>query len=620
MTNITPLFPGQDLPGSTDQPELDLESVREICLACGGSLVDSPTYDRFLVCPSCRFHYTMSARRRVEMLADGGTFRETSRWIRSLDPLSFSARVSYRERLLQDQNRTGLTEAVITGVCTIGGTPTVLIVLDFGFLGGSMGLVVGEKVALALQLAARKRFPAIAVINSGGARIQEGVLSLMQMAKTTVAANEMHRRGVPLVSVLGDPATGQVYASFGTQADLIFAEPGAHVGFAPFRAIKEEMGGTVAAGQHTAEIHFRHGMLDGVVDRERIKHIVSTVLELLRPEFGLAKRRRGRPPRTRPRRMEAWEMVQLARHPKRPTSRHFIDQVFANLVELHGDRQYADAPEVITGIARLAGQSIVVIGQEKTPPSGMISSSDDETPEGLSASGSITPEGFGKARRAVRFAARFNLPIVTLVDTPGSALDLEAWERGQAHAISQTISTLLDVEVPTISVLIGEGGSEAALAFAVTDRVLMLQNAIYTPISPERAAVAELRDSAAADQVVGALRLTSIDSRRMGIIDEIVREPDGGAHTDPLEASRLLKRALMIEITDVVERHGRTLVRQRHRKYRNIGESGRPFRSALRRELNVWRSALSASVRALRSGSDPGADVASESNEDRPQD
>ena len=313
-------------------------------------------------------------------------------------------------------------------------------------------------------------------------------------------------------------------------------------------------------------------------------------------------------------------MVQLARHPKRPTARHFIDQVFANLVELHGDRQYADAPEVITGIARLAGQSVVVIGQEKTPPSGMISSSDDETPEGLSASGSITPEGFGKARRAVRFAARFNLPIVTLVDTPGSALDLEAWERGQAHAISQTISTLLDVEVPTISVLIGEGGSEAALAFAVTDRVLMLQNAIYTPISPERAAVAELRNSAAVDQVVGALRLTSIDSRRMGIIDEIVREPDGGAHTDPLEASRLLKRALMIEVTDIVERHGRTLVRRRQRKYRNIGESGRPFRSALRRELNVWRSALSASVRALRSGSGPDDDVAAESDEGRAQD
>ena len=620
MTNITPLFPGQDLPDSTDQSEIDLEGVRKTCLACGSSLVDDPIYDRFLVCSNCRFHYTMSARRRVEMLADGGTFRETSRWIKSLDPLSFSAQVSYRDRLMRDQNRTGLTEAVITGVCTIGGTPTVLIVLDFGFLGGSMGLVVGEKVALALQLAARKRFPAIAVINSGGARIQEGVLSLMQMAKTTVAANEMHRRGVPLVSVLGDPATGQVYASFGTQADLIFAEPGAHVGFAPFRAIKEEMGGTSATGQHTAEIHFRHGMLDGVVDRERIKHVVSTVLELLRPEFGLAKRRRGRPPRIRPRRMEAWEMVQLARHPKRPTARHFIDQVFANLVELHGDRQYADAPEVITGIARLAGQSIVVIGQEKTPPSGMISSSDDEMPEGLSASGSITPEGFGKARRAVRFAARFNLPVVTLVDTPGSALDLEAWERGQAHAISQTISTMLDVEVPTISVLIGEGGSEAALAFAVTDRVLMLQNAIYTPISPERAAVAELRNSAAVDQVVGALRLTSIDSRRMGIIDEIVREPDGGAHTDPLEASRLLKRALMIEVTDIVERHGRTLVRRRQRKYRNIGESGRPFRSALRRELNVWRSALSASVRALRSGSGPDDDVAAESDEGRAQD
>ena len=137
----------------------------------------------------------------------------------------------------------------------------------------------------------------------------------------------------------------------------------------------------------------------------------------------------------------------------------------------------------------------------------------------------------------------------------------------------------------------------------------MLQNAIYTPVSPERAALAELRDPSAADQVAGALRLTSIDSRRMGIVDEIVREPDGGAHSDPMEASRLLKRALMIEITEVVERHSRTLVRRRQRKYRNIGESGRPFRSALRRELNVWRRALSASVSALRSGQDAAGEV-----------
>lgn len=598
MGNVTPLFPGGEL---SEDPasayELDLEGARMSCLACGGKLVGSATYERYLVCPRCRFHYTVSSRHRVTMLADADTFRETSRWIRSLDPLSFSARVRYRTRLIRDQDRTGLTEAVITGTCTIGGTPAVLIVLDFGFLGGSMGLVVGEKVALALELAARRRFPAVAVINSGGARIQEGVLSLMQMAKTSVAVNEMRRRGVPLVSVLGDPATGQVYASFGSQADLIFAEPGAHVGFAPYSAVQDASERKLAAQQHTAEVHYQHGMLDGVVDREQLKHVISTVFELLRPDFRLAARRRARLSRPRPRRLEAWQMVQLARHPDRPTARHYIDQVFANLVELHGDRQYADAPHVIAGIARLAGQSVVVIGQDRHAPAEAAGGSETEGRAGGFEPGAITPEGFAKARRAMAFAERFRLPIVTLVDTRGPALDLEAWQRGQGQAISSTISTFLNTQTPTISVLIGEGGSEAALAFAVTDRVLMLQNAIYTPISPERGAQTE---TSGAQEVARALRLTSVDCRRMGIIDAIVREPEGGAHANPLEAARLLKRALMWELTDLVGKHHPTLVRRRHRKYRSVGEYGSPFRSALRRELRVWRRALTASVRALR--------------------
>ena len=176
----------------------------------------------------------MSARQRVSSIADPRTFKETNRWVRSIDPLSFSPRVSYKVRLLRDQNRTGLQEAAVTGVCTIGGTPAVLIILDFGFLGGSMGMVVGEKVSLALELATRKKYPAVAVITSGGARIQEGVLSLMQMAKTAVAVNRLHDKGLPLISVLGNPATGQVYASFGSLADIILAEPGAHIGFSPF--------------------------------------------------------------------------------------------------------------------------------------------------------------------------------------------------------------------------------------------------------------------------------------------------------------------------------------------------------------------------------------------------
>ena len=204
---------------------------RETCLVCDTSLASADLYTQFRVCPVCRFHYSMSARERITCLADPQTFREINRLLITLDPLSFSSRVSYKQRIFHDQRRTGLTEAVVTGTCAIGGSPAVLIVLDFGFMGGTMGCVVGEKVALALEQAAKRKLPAIAVVTSGGARIQEGILSLMQMAKTSIAANQLSDKGLPFISVLANPATGQAYASFANLADIVVAEPGAIVGF-----------------------------------------------------------------------------------------------------------------------------------------------------------------------------------------------------------------------------------------------------------------------------------------------------------------------------------------------------------------------------------------------------
>jgi len=181
-------------------------------------------------------------------------------------------------------------------------------------------------------------------------------------------------------------------------------------------------------------------------------------------------------------------------------------------------------------------------------------------------------------------------------------LDLEAEHKGLALAISNLISSMSQAPVATISVLIGEGGSEAAMAFSVSDRVLMMQNAIYTPVSPESGAEAELRDAGRAEELARALRVTSVDCRNMGIIDRIVPEPEGGAHADPDEAARLLKLALMRELIDLKAIYPRTLVRRRQKKFRKMGEYGSRFRSALRRELRVWSSAVAASVKALRSG------------------
>ena len=574
-----------------DIEPLNLENLREDCLICGANLSESTIYRRLRVCSACGHHFTISARRRIASIADDGSFKETSKWIQSLDPLEFSPRISYRVRLLQDQTRTGLSEAAVTGTCSIGGTPVVIIVLDSSFLGGSMGVVVGEKVTLALELAARKKMPCVAMVTSGGARIQEGVLSLMQMAKTTLAARALRDKGQPFIVLLSNPSTGQVLGSFASMADIIFAEPGAHMGFAPLGDLREVEGDLVDT-EHVAEAYLERGHIDAIIQREQIKYELASILDLLSPEFRLTSSRRFKADRLGIRPREAWEIVKLARRPDRPRARFYIDNVFANFFELHGDRVYSDDASVIIGLARLGGQSIVIVAQQKPP--------EDESETGTFRPGAITPGGFRKASRGVILAETFNLPVITFVDTPGPRLGTDMEHRGLASAISQMIDQMGRARVPTLSVLIGEGGSEAALAFGLADRVLMLENAIYTPIAPERGAQSEMGDREKASDVARALKLTSLDCVDMDTVDGIVPEPVQGAHSSPNEAARLLKRSLMRELSDLTNTNTNTLIRRRRKRFRNVGEYGSRFRTALKRETRAWQAGLAAGVRAFR--------------------
>ena len=608
MADVTPLFPEEQPPegalpsgaNSKMPAPIDLDAPRQTCLACGADLSGSTNYRRLRVCPACGYHYAISARRRIAAIADEGSFKETSKWIQSLDPLEFSPRISYRVRLLQDQTRTGLSEAAVTGTCSIGGTPVVIIVLDSSFLGGSMGVVVGEKVTLALELAARNKMPCVAMVTSGGTRIQEGVLSLMQMAKTTLATRTLRDKGQAFIVVLSNPSTGQVLGSFASMADIIFAEPGAHIGFAPLGDLREVDGKRIDA-EHTAEAYLERGHVDAIVKRENLKHDIASVLDLISPEFRLTSSRRARSdsPVIRPR--EAWEMVKLARRLDRPRSRFYIDNVFANFFELHGDRVYSDDSSVIIGLARLGGQSVMVIAQEK--------SSLVVEHHGSSAlrQGEITPGGFRKARRGVILAETFKLPVITIVDSPGPRLGIDMEQRGLASAIARMIDQMGRVKIPTLSVLIGEGGSEAALAFGLADRVLMLENAIYTPISPERGAQTEMSDPGRASEIARALKLTSVDCIEMEIVDDIVPEPEHGAHASPDEAARLLKRSLMRELSELTQMSAKTLLRRRQKKFRKVGEYGSRFRLALKRETKAWQVGLAAGVRAFRNAGDSGS-------------
>ena len=534
----------------------------------------------------------MPARLRIEQLADPHTFREHDRSLISSDPLSFSDRVSYQERLEEARRRTGLVDAVVTGTCQISGRPAVLVVLDFEFLGGSMGSVVGEKVARAFEHARKERIPLISVANSGGARMQEGMLSLVQMAKTAAAANRLRQAGVPFVSVLANPTTGGVYASFANLGDLILAEPRALIGFAGPRVAEQLLGRKLPEGSHSAEFLLRHGMIDRVVPRQRLRELLAVLLDLFARPYRLTANKddQGGPtyddllPET------AWQTVQLARHSLRPTSLDYICRIIGNFVELHGDRRFGDDPAIVAGIGEFMGQAVAVIGQER---------GHDAEAE-VRNQGRARPEGYRKAIRVMELADRFHLPLLTFIDTPGAYPGLESEERGLAMSIAECLATMSGLKTPVLATVIGEGGSGGALALGVADRIFMLEHAIYSVIAPEGAAAIIHRDAARAEELTPALKLTAPDCRKLNVIDAVVPEPAGGAHQDPDGAARLLRRFLLRELITLQKEAPKRLVKKRYKKFRQMGETDRYLRVAIAREVSQVQGALAQKFGEIR--------------------
>lgn len=531
----------------------------------------------------------MTARERINSLADPESFRETNQSITSLDPLSFSSRIPYKQRIFRDQRRTGLTEAVVTGICEIGGTKTTLIVLDFGFMGGTMGCVVGEKISLALERSVKLKIPAVSIVTSGGTRVQEGILSLMQMAKTAMASNILSEAGLPFISVLANPTTGQAYASFANLADIILGEPGAVVGFSPSFTRSGSSKDQDSTKPLTTESQVVRGMLDAVVDRTSLKDLIATLLDLLGQQYQLTSKQKI-PAETRDlKAVSAWNSVQLSRHQERPSSIDYITRILTNFVELHGDRVNGDDLSTICGFGQLGGQTIMVIGNERHRENAKESGTFART----------TPEGFRKAQRVIHMASKFNIPILSLVDTPGPDASLSADQRGLSNTIATTISKMASAQVPSISVVIGEGGNASALAFGIADRVLMQENAIYTTVAPEDAAQLIYQDENRADEVSESLRLTAQDCLELGIADGVVQEPPGGAHKNPDEAARNLRRVLLRELSDLQSGSQKRRVREKYKKFRNMGEYSSYFRTAITREVDALQGFVSTKMRNL---------------------
>jgi acetyl-CoA carboxylase carboxyl transferase alpha subunit/acetyl-CoA carboxylase carboxyl transferase beta subunit len=525
------------------------------CLNCGATLADYPLYGEFRVCGNCRFHYSLGAHRRIELLVDPGSFHEGNRALISIDPIGFRAQVTYKRRFFDEQRRTGLADAVVTGTGRIAGRKAVFAAVDFRFMGGSIGCAVGEKLALAYEQGARSRLPVVTVIASSGVRMQEGILALMQLAKVVGAAGRLAAAGQLHVVVLATPSLGGAYAVLANLADVIVAEPLALIGYASTRAIDENAHHAVQRSR-TAETQFAHGLIDQIVDRTRLRDFLSSMLEMLASRAGAADDIPR--PEFAPAAHNAWGTIQLARHAERPTAVDYIGHFSDTFIEIRGDRAAGDDRAIVCGIGMLGGEAVVYVAHERQ--------------RGAAEAAQITPQGFRKAQRGYQIAAKLRLPLITLIDSAVVAPTLGAELAGVGAALTGCMQALSTATTPVIAAVIGEARGEAALALGIADRVLMLENAVFEVVAPETAASILYRDVAMADSVATSLRPTANDCKTLGIIDTVVPEPMGGAHADHEAAARLLSAALLSAINELKATPGRKLVRARYQRARRVGQ------------------------------------------------
>ena len=540
------------------------------CPKCGELLYKEDVVKNSYVCPKCQGYFRMKAKTRIRMIADKGSFKEWSTDIKTKNFLNYP---NYEEKIAEVQEKTHLEEAIKIGEAQIDKTRVVLGVCDARFLMGSMGYVVGEKITRAFECATKEKLPVILFCCSGGARMQEGMVSLMQMAKTSAAIKAHSKAGLLYIPVLTDPTTGGVTASFAMLGDIILAEPGALIGFAGPRVIAQTIGQKLPEGFQRSEFLVEHGIIDGIVKRNDLRRTLSGLVKLHERNASYSQFNKicfqgeqkqkieTKKRRTRKKEMTAWERVEIARDSKRPTSLDYIGKIFDTFMELHGDRAFRDDGAMIGGLALLDGQPVTVIGVQKGR----------NTKDNITRNfGMPSPEGYRKALRLMKQAEKFNRPIINFIDTPGAFCGIEAEERGQGEAIARNIYEMSGLKVPVVSIIIGEGGSGGALAMATADEVWMLENSIYSILSPEGFASILWKDSSKAKEAAEVMKLTAENLKAQGIVERVFAEPE----TYTVQNMDSVIMQINEAIEEFLMRYGsmseQELIRHRYERFRNM--------------------------------------------------
>ena len=545
------------------------QGILKKCNACKAAIFTEDVKRNRYICPKCGNYFRIHAYRRLELILDEGSFEEWDKGMTAGNPLEFPG---YEEKVKALQEKTGLTEAVVTGKGRINGLETVIGVCDGRFLMASMGEAVGEKITRAVERATELALPVILFACSGGARMQEGIVSLMQMAKTSAALKRHSDAGLLYVSVLTDPTTGGVTASWAMLGDVILAEPHALIGFAGPRVIEQTIGQKLPKGFQRAEFLVEHGFVDRILPRDEAKEVLAEILRMHakdknteiftrgaadsgESDFGVSMAAQAEEKRS------AWDSVQKARKKDRPVGGDYIQKMFPDFIEFHGDRLFGDDPAIIGGIASFEGMPVTVIAEAKGA----------DTKENIRRNfGMPSPEGYRKAMRLMKQAEKFHRPVICLVDTPGAFCGMEAEERGQGEAIARNLYEMSALKTPVLSIVISEGGSGGALALAVADEVWMMQNAVYSILSPEGFASILWKDGKRAPEAAEVMKLTAGDLKELGIIEEILKEPETFTAETLGTVCETIKEKLRVFLKQYTETDTEKLVEKRYQRFRKM--------------------------------------------------
>jgi acetyl-CoA carboxylase carboxyl transferase beta subunit len=487
----------------------------------------------------------LNAREMIGVLADEGSWVS---WDRTLPDVATSP--EYADELARARAKTGIDESVLTGAASIRGHRVAILVCEFGFLGGSIGVGAGGRITAAIRRATAEGLPVLVLPTSGGTRMQEGTTAFLQMVRITAAVADHKAARLPYLVYLRHPTTGGVFASWGSLGHITLAEPRAMIGFLGPRVYEALHGRPFPPDVQTSENLYRRGLLDALCDPEELADVVARTLDIISP--------RSRPARVAPvagpvsDAGPAWTSVLASRHRDRPGVMELLDVAASQFICLHGTGQGEVDAGLVVALVRFGEVSCVLLGQDRRAQSDT----------------ALGPAGLRQARRGMRLAAELGLPLVTVIDTPGGGLSAAAEEGGVAGEIARCIADMVTLDVPTLSVLLGQGTGGAALALFPADRILGATHGWLSPLPPEGASAILHHTTERAAEMAERQGIRSADLLANGALDRIIPEyPD--ARREPEQFCTRVAAAIHQELSSISTLDAAT---RRHRRTRRFDE------------------------------------------------